>query len=657
MYRVVSSALAALLVGGCAVEQPSTTGAVVVHVSNMGAGYATVSVLGGDGRPVDLRAMGATVEVDQRSGPDDAWRRIEDVTVSYDGPTQLDVVIVADNSGSEQGKLGPIQSASRTFAAALYARDSDTRLGLVRVSTESRVVQGLTPNSIQFDAAIDQLFIRNGWTALWDGVRMGQEVLERGIVVKNVRAPNTCADGSMRAVVVFTDGRDNNSRDEHLTRYTGDGVDTSLGDLSAMSVFGSRVPVFVVGVGDRIHDANLGSLAASTQGQLALIDDYSGLMARLEGIADELNQSLPVCFDVSPDTTEIRVQLRYVRDGELIEVDQVLPVPEDSCSIPGDTPPAIWQPLRELVPCSAVADLSSDDLVSLADLGCDPGDGSVPQYEQAQTVRAAQLYAPPSDAERAALLAGLPGFYAALTQEDSDLGPYAAMFAQSGMALREYTTDGRRWVVVYDDMPEWRGTGGYLFRKGAVESDTIVQAPHSFYDVSSGEIADYLMANASIRGFFFNTLHRRYLLPGATCDDGVNPADVGHVTNSFFYLMSTQYIAATATGTIVQLHGFTNEALAAQGFGVVASSGEQTPSLQLQRLDAALGDALAGQSVALYPVDTNLYGATLNIQGRWIRREDRGHFLHIELSRTVRAALVADAAELARFCSALASAL
>jgi hypothetical protein len=150
------------------------------------------------------------------------------------------------------------------------------------------------------------------------------------------------------------------------------------------------------------------------------------------------------------------------------------------------------------------------------------------------------------------------------------------------------------------------------------------------------------MAQEPLRGFFFNTIHRHFLLPGATCTGEVYPADVTWVTNSYFQLFTTEYLERYAGATIVQLHNFANETLEQDGIGVVLSSGTEAPSDQLLTLYASLQAELVETKVALYPFDTDEFGATLNAQGRWMRENLRGSFLHLELSSDFLVQLVAD---------------
>ena len=78
------------------------------------------------------------------------------------------------------------------FARKMNVRAHRDRVGLVRVSTVARVLSPLTEDLDEFRSALETLRVKNGWTALWDGLRVGHEVLElkrvamAGIVLRDV---------------------------------------------------------------------------------------------------------------------------------------------------------------------------------------------------------------------------------------------------------------------------------------------------------------------------------------------------------------------------------------------------------------------------------------------------------------------------------------
>lgn len=273
-----------------------------------------------EGEPISIRRDATVVVVEARAA-DTEWEVVEDVEVVFSGPYSMDVALVADNSGSEAGKLPEIQAALRAFAQRVLTRSPLDRVGLVRVSPEATILQPLTESLAAVEAAIDELFIANGWTALWDGVRQANEVLAAGVVVQGSPDPlSLCVDRSFRAIVLFTDGRENNSADEHLTRYEGDGVDTKLGDLLLLDVAGSPTPIHVAGVGEEIDVTALEQLAAATNGTFVHLAHHGELHGALQSTASQLENTVPVCFRLARcDYSQVRITVRVDLSGTSVE--------------------------------------------------------------------------------------------------------------------------------------------------------------------------------------------------------------------------------------------------------------------------------------------------------------------------------------------------
>ncbi|MCK6504298.1 VWA domain-containing protein [Myxococcota bacterium] len=258
-----------------------------------GVGGVTVAIRRADGA---VEGGDLDVTVQTRLGEGD-WAAAE---VSLAGAEDhLEVVLVADNSGSEEGYLEPMQEGVRAFGHHLLELGDEERVGLVRVSTVASAALGLTDDAEAWDLAVDELFIANGWTALWDGVRLGNEVLADGSQVQAGGGLEVCLTQPRRGVVVFTDGQENNSADEHDTRYDGDGIDTTVEELLDLSVLGVPTPIYAVGIGDEVDHDQLALLAAGSGGawrEIAAVDELaSALTETVDGLYDEV----PVCFEAA----------------------------------------------------------------------------------------------------------------------------------------------------------------------------------------------------------------------------------------------------------------------------------------------------------------------------------------------------------------------
>jgi hypothetical protein len=197
---------------------------------------------------------------------------------------------------------------------------------------------------------------------------------------------------------------------------------------------------------------------------------------------------------------------------------------------------------------------------------------------------------------------------------------------------------GELWIVREPD-GQRAGAGFFALRPGG--SAVCLQAPHTFYDEGTGDIALALFARLRAGGLFFNTVHR-YAPP----DPPDHPADVAHAEATHF-AAANQGLLEVAAWTIVQVHGFGEK----QGLGdvkaVVADGVSTRPAdAPAPRLRAALAGHLGKGSVRLYGVDADVLGATTNVEGKAARRAG-APFLHIELSGATRRALVRDAVPLA----------
>jgi len=197
---------------------------------------------------------------------------------------------------------------------------------------------------------------------------------------------------------------------------------------------------------------------------------------------------------------------------------------------------------------------------------------------------------------------------------------------------------GELWIVREPD-GQRAGAGFFALRPGG--SALCLQAPHTFFDEGTGDIALALFARLRAGGLFFNTVHR-YAPP----DPPDHPADVAHAEATHF-AAANQGLLDAAPWTIVQVHGFGEK----QGLGevkaVVADGVSARPAdAPAPRLRVALAGRLGKGSVRLYGVDADVLGATTNVEGKAARRAG-APFLHIELAGAARRALVRDVVPLA----------
>lgn len=281
------------------------------------------------GNAVDLLASGATVTVEtKRTGT--PWSAAASVLFDPSAHPSVDVALVVDNSGSESGSLQIEKDAITLFADRLLFAGSGNRAGLVRVSTHSAPIQDLTAVPTALHRAVDTLFIGNGWTALWDGMRMGNELVAAATVPADTHLLR-CAQGPFPTLIGFTDGQDNNSSDQKSDPAKGDGIDTTVDDLRALAVDEVPTEVTTIGVGDKLDEPALAALSQNG-GRYTHIDTYDQLVEELGLAADLLANSTSVTFTpFQCDQDQGRVFVTYNSSGLVETVQAEFALPASYC--------------------------------------------------------------------------------------------------------------------------------------------------------------------------------------------------------------------------------------------------------------------------------------------------------------------------------------
>lgn len=312
VMRLLASAA---LVGGCAAEQtPRDYDLADIDVSvqevrtgrSAGKNLLSLDMLSTyQGRALGCDDGTLDISVGIGSSPDGPFEELpgDAYEVRCTASEAPDVALVIDNSGSEQGYLEWLQEAAHVMTDAVMGRDG--RSSLVRVSTDSDIRLGLTEDEEAIRGAIDELYILNGWTALYDGIRLGNETLGAAAATHSDydSMDDFCDTDRKLAVVAFTDGNENNSANERLRsdEYPGDGIDTTLEDLHDLRVADVRTPIYTVGLGDEVDHGGLEELAGYTGGRHHRIDSAADLPATFEVISEYLASSVKVCTEISAD--------------------------------------------------------------------------------------------------------------------------------------------------------------------------------------------------------------------------------------------------------------------------------------------------------------------------------------------------------------------
>ncbi len=203
-----------------------------------------------------------------------------------------------------------------------------------------------------------------------------------------------------------------------------------------------------------------------------------------------------------------------------------------------------------------------------------------------------------------------------------------------------------------------RGGGIYIFRRGAVPRERLIQIPHSFFDVGTLELGIELAAAAPARALFVNTVHR---FQGGRPQPGEDdqlvdaPADLAHQARTFFQGFTIAALAALPQLQVVQLHGFADGGVpeCPQALVVVSPGAAPAGAAEAAQVSDRLAALLGPDKVLLYPRDTRRFGAQRNVQGRAVAAAGRATFLHLELSHTLRTRLSDDGALRRAFIAAI----
>lgn len=176
------------------------------------------------------------------------------------------------------------------------------------------------------------------------------------------------------------------------------------------------------------------------------------------------------------------------------------------------------------------------------------------------------------------------------------------------------------------------GRGIFAIRPGSA-AGTVLQAPHSFYDRHTREIAALLAYHPEIAACAWNTVHRSVV-------------DVAHVDDHYLHAFTRAAANRNENVLIAQLHGFAvedRETRAARMSDIILSNGTRHPSYWLLQLTAIFRHEFPHGRVSLYPHDVMELGANTNQQAESLRQMGKGRFLSIEMSRALRDRLLADA--------------
>lgn len=287
------------------------------------------------GRAIRCRDMQLKVQVEYAvGGLNGVFQALpqQAVQVSCDDNTPFNLGIVVDNSGSQKEALEEIKRGAQRLADDVIAAGG--QVSLTRVSTQASSLVELTPDRQLFADALSKTKVNKGWTALYDGIRLSSEGLGAQTVKESEKSSMTCRRGKRTAIAVFTDGSDNNSADEKHGEDS-DGIHTTIEDLMKIEHLGSKVPVYTIGMGDKVDASILKTLAKETGGMYLGIDNHHVVGEAFDRISNSLQESVEVCADLPTHCGPLGVKVTYTyKKGQELITEQDTYETEVSCPAP-----------------------------------------------------------------------------------------------------------------------------------------------------------------------------------------------------------------------------------------------------------------------------------------------------------------------------------
>jgi Ca-activated chloride channel homolog len=231
-----------------------------------------------------------------------------DLTVLEDGVEQkiegfeealapVSVMLVLDASGSMKKAADDVKAAARTFINSLPKDDS---LGLIQFADTSNLVMDLTKGRLLTLNAVDR-YEANGGTALYDAL------VDALVRLKTV-------DGR-RAVVVLTDGRDENNPG------TAPGSAHIFADVVAAAK-DADATIFGIGLGPNVDHAPLDTLTQVSGGEAYYPIDVSTLDANYKRVLENLRRRYVISYtstNATHDGKWRKVEIKSKQTGITIE--------------------------------------------------------------------------------------------------------------------------------------------------------------------------------------------------------------------------------------------------------------------------------------------------------------------------------------------------
>lgn len=137
------------------------------------------------------------------------WKLDVEFMMEYNPVEDLDLMIVLDASASLGEDFAKVKSYAKKFIENIYSNTPQAEIGIVSFSDEIHILE-LTNDKNELFSYIDN--IQQGpFTSLYDAINDGVEILQEN-------------EAEGKAILVFTDGTDNNSQPKHTPSYLRDNL-------------------------------------------------------------------------------------------------------------------------------------------------------------------------------------------------------------------------------------------------------------------------------------------------------------------------------------------------------------------------------------------------------------------------------------------------
>jgi VWFA-related protein len=258
------------------------------------------SALDASGNPIkDLQAQNVTVSEDSKAYP------LDSLSLASDEPINL--VLVLDTSGTMGGSnIIAARKAADVFVAGLNSQD---RVAVIAFNQDiTAVVDFSTDHTAvrQKIAAVEA--VRNAGTCLYDATYQAAQM-------------TASLPQGRRSIILLTDGVDETISGGVCSTFM-------LEDVTDIATRGSlRVPIYTIGLGNRIDEAGLTRLAALTGGHYQYSPDSTKLEALFERLLEQLRMQnvLHYSSNSAPGAHTVAVRVDYLGAQDQDTRDFILP--------------------------------------------------------------------------------------------------------------------------------------------------------------------------------------------------------------------------------------------------------------------------------------------------------------------------------------------